>query len=33
MAEWVYFIHAPRENFAETMTEEEQQVWGATPSC
>ena len=28
MAEWVYFIHAPRENFAETMTEEEQEVWG-----
>lgn len=29
MPEWVYFIHAPRENFAETMTEEEQQVWSA----
>jgi uncharacterized protein YciI len=28
MAEWIYFIHAPREHFAETMTEEEQQVWG-----
>lgn len=28
MAEWNYFIHAPRENFAETMTEEEQEVWG-----
>lgn len=28
MAEWIYFIHTPRENFAETMTEEEQQVWG-----
>jgi len=28
MAEWIYFIHAPRENFAATMTEEEQQVWG-----
>jgi uncharacterized protein YciI len=27
MPEWVYFIHAPRENFAETMTEEEQKVW------
>ena len=27
MPEWVYFIHAPRENFAETMTEEERQVW------
>jgi len=28
MAEWIYFIHPPRENFAATMTEEEQQVWG-----
>ncbi len=28
MPEWIYFIHAPRENFAETMTEEEQAVWG-----
>ena len=28
MAEWVYFIHAPRENFAATMTEDEQAVWG-----
>ena len=28
MAEWVYFIHAPRENFAATMTETEQEVWG-----
>jgi len=28
MAEWLYFIHAPRENFAETMTDEEQAVWG-----
>lgn len=27
MAEWVYFIHPPRENFAETMTEEEDEVW------
>ena len=27
MAEWIYFIHPPRENFAETMTEEEQAVW------
>lgn len=26
--EWVYFIHAPRENFAETMTGEEREVWG-----
>jgi uncharacterized protein YciI len=28
MADWIYFIHAPRENFAETMTDEEQAVWG-----
>ena len=27
MAEWIYFIHPPRENFAETMTAEEEQVW------
>ena len=29
MAEWIYFIHAPRENFAETMTDEEEAVWSA----
>ena len=28
VAEWIYFIHAPREDFAATMTEEEQAVWG-----
>jgi uncharacterized protein YciI len=28
MADWVYFIHPPRNNFAATMTEEEQAVWG-----
>jgi uncharacterized protein YciI len=28
MAQWVYFIHAPRENFGATMTDEEQAVWG-----
>jgi uncharacterized protein YciI len=28
VSEWIYFIHAPRENFAETMTAEEQEVWG-----
>jgi uncharacterized protein YciI len=28
MAEWIYFIHVPRENFAETMSDEEQGVWG-----
>lgn len=27
MAEWVYLLHSPRENFAETMTEAEQEVW------
>ncbi len=29
MSEWVYFLHPPREDFAATMTEEEQRVWGA----
>jgi uncharacterized protein YciI len=28
MAEWIYFIHAPREDFAATMTAEEEAVWG-----
>ena len=28
MAEWIYFLHAPRENFAATMTDEERAVWG-----
>ncbi|RKQ91586.1 uncharacterized protein YciI [Solirubrobacter pauli] len=28
MDQWIYFIHAPREDFAATMTEEEQAVWG-----
>lgn len=28
MSEWIYFIHPPRENFAETMTDEEREVWG-----
>lgn len=28
MAEWVYFLHAPREDFAATMTDEEKAVWG-----
>jgi uncharacterized protein YciI len=27
MAEWIYFIHPPRDNFAETMTIEEEGVW------
>jgi uncharacterized protein YciI len=28
MAEWIYFIHPPRDDFAATMTPEEQRVWG-----
>ena len=27
MAEWIYFLHPPREDFAETMTDEERAVW------
>lgn len=27
MTEWIYFIHPPREDFAETMTAEEKSVW------
>ncbi|HEY3926687.1 MAG TPA: YciI family protein [Acidothermaceae bacterium] len=27
MAEWIYFVHAPRDDFAENMTEEEEAVW------
>ena len=27
MAEWIYFIHPPGENFADTMTDEETEVW------
>jgi uncharacterized protein YciI len=27
MAEWIYFLHAPREDFAATMTDEERAVW------
>src|SRR6476646_11121195 len=27
VAEWIYFIHPPRENFAATMTDEEKAVW------
>jgi uncharacterized protein YciI len=27
MSEWIYFIHAPRENFAATMTDAEKAVW------
>jgi uncharacterized protein YciI len=28
MAEWIYFIHPPRDDFADTMTEAEIAVWG-----
>jgi uncharacterized protein YciI len=28
MAEWIYFIHPPRDDFAATMTEQERAVWG-----
>ena len=28
MAEWIAFLHPPRDNFAETMTDEERAVWG-----
>jgi uncharacterized protein YciI len=27
MAEWIYFIHPPREDFAATMTPEEEAAW------
>lgn len=29
MSEWIYFLHAPREDFAATMTEDEQAAFGA----
>lgn len=28
VAEWIYFIHPPRPDFAATMTDAEKQVWG-----
>jgi uncharacterized protein YciI len=28
VAEWIYFIHPPREDFAATMTPAEIEVWG-----
>ena len=28
MAEWIYFLHAPRDDFEATMTDEEKAVWG-----
>jgi uncharacterized protein YciI len=27
MAEWIYFIHPPRDDFAATMTADERAVW------
>jgi uncharacterized protein YciI len=27
MAEWIYFIHTPRDDFAATMTEPEKRAW------
>jgi len=27
MAQWIYFIHSPREDFAATMPEAEKAVW------
>ena len=27
MTEWIYFIHPPRDDFAATMTAEEETVW------
>ena len=29
MAEWIYFLHPPRHDFAATMTEDERLVFGA----
>jgi len=29
MAEWIYFLHPPRENFAATMTDEERTAFAA----
>ena len=29
MAEWIYFLHPPRENFAATMTDEERAAFAA----
>jgi uncharacterized protein YciI len=28
LSEWIYFLHVPREDFAATMTAEEEAVWG-----
>lgn len=28
MADWIYFLHPPREDFAATMTDAEREAWG-----
>jgi uncharacterized protein YciI len=28
VAEWIYFLHPPRDDFAATMTDAEREVWG-----
>jgi hypothetical protein len=33
MAEWIYFIHPPRDNFAVTMTDEEKRSGVCTSSA
>jgi hypothetical protein len=30
VAEWIVFLHAPRDRFAETLSEEEAAIMGAT---
>lgn len=27
MADWIYFLHAPRDDFAATMTPDEERAW------
>ena len=27
MSEWIYFLHPPRDNFAATITDEEEEIW------
>ena len=33
MGQWLYFIHAPREDFAATMSEDEKAVFAAHCGC
>jgi uncharacterized protein YciI len=28
VAEWIYFLHPPRDDFAATMTDDERAAWG-----